>query len=814
MGVDAGHVVAQITGNDRSFKAAIGRTIASLASTQTAAENASLSIDKLFTPRPDDLRNQLVDIRTIIREIHVGAGSAVTSVNSLSRAAGTASKKSANAARNAIRAINSAQVATSGMGLPAMPAGVAGAPVIAPNVAPATDALRKVRRQADKANKAVGRTLNPARGNLHHQLDEARAVMRAFGASALFSSDSVGRLFKLVAITFGVRQIVNATTASIRMATEFERTSIAFRTMIGDAKVAAKLVADSRQLANVTPFTSRQVLAAGRTLIGYGFEVKDVIPTTRMLGDVSSATGKDLRELSVIYGQIRSAGKLMGQDLLQLVQAGFNPLKEISRTTGRSMSDLKDDMRKGLVTFDMVQAAFQSATSKGGLFFGMMEEQSKTLPGRWSTLVDSFQQTGASIAQYLIEPMKEVVIQATKASNALRAVTVGEGTAGQRAAVETVVGVGGGLAALQVGKMVASLFAKIRMAINITFLKALERQVVRLVTRFPMVALLAAALAFAKQLNNAYNDFADESENLFKGIAMAIPRLVSAVASVVIPDGLADGLLGHFDWLLDFFKTTIKNVLNLPANLAAVITEVATGVGAAQQAQNAQGEAGMLAANARRRAAAQAAAAAPLPLAELFEGLRVTAGQGLDASIRQKINDGKLLSAVDIERAAEMLGVKTAKDLANVSRQAIQNFLASINEDFRKAMSGEDFKRESVAGVVRAARRRAFNRDEENAAFGKGFEPGFQSGGLINLAGMLSGIFAAVKVGAAMPGPDKDPQLAGAFARGSVEAHRSLTQLPTSPTAKNTEENTKLAAEFLRQMLTGGIKLQGVGLAP
>ena len=73
-----------------------------------------------------------------------------------------------------------------------------------------------------------------------------------------------------------------------------------------------------------------------------------------------------------------------------MVNAGFNPLEEIARKTGKSIGELKNEMSKGAITSKMVQDAFISATSAGGKFFGMSSEGAKTLNGQISMLQESF----------------------------------------------------------------------------------------------------------------------------------------------------------------------------------------------------------------------------------------------------------------------------------------------------------------------------------------------------------------------------------------------------------------------------------------
>lgn len=167
---------------------------------------------------------------------------------------------------------------------------------------------------------------------------------------------------------------------------EAEQVRVSFQTMFGGVEEGNKMIDLMNEFANVTPFTNEQVIKAGRTLRAFGFDAKEIAPTLKILGDVSAGTGKDFGEMAVIFGQIKGAGRLMGQDLLQLINAGFNPLQIISEKTGKSMSVLKDEMSKGLISFDMVQQAFIDATSEGGLFNNMMEKQSQTFGGLVSTL--------------------------------------------------------------------------------------------------------------------------------------------------------------------------------------------------------------------------------------------------------------------------------------------------------------------------------------------------------------------------------------------------------------------------------------------
>ena len=166
---------------------------------------------------------------------------------------------------------------------------------------------------------------------------------------------------------------------------ELEQAKVAFGVFLGSARNAEIMIKRLNEFSNVTPFENKKVIAASKTLLAFGFTADEIIPTMTMLGDVSAGTGKDLKEMGRIFGKIKGNGRLMGEELNQLVDAGFNPLNNISKKTGKTQKEVRKEMEKGNISFKMVKESFKDATSEGGMFFKMMEKQSKTFAGRVST---------------------------------------------------------------------------------------------------------------------------------------------------------------------------------------------------------------------------------------------------------------------------------------------------------------------------------------------------------------------------------------------------------------------------------------------
>jgi tape measure domain-containing protein len=204
----------------------------------------------------------------------------------------------------------------------------------------------------------------------------------------------------------------------VELSAQMEDTTTSFEVMLGSAEAAKTMVDDLIKFSDVTPFEDMQITDAAKMLMNFGIAADDVMPSIQMLGDVSGGNAEKFSRLSLAFGQVSSQGKLMGQDLLQMINAGFNPLQEISKTTGKSMAQLKDEMSKGLVSFDMVQSAFMSATGEGGRFHDMMKKQSETWHGLISTfngLRNSAMRVFGDILQKALKPILKGLIQITQA---------------------------------------------------------------------------------------------------------------------------------------------------------------------------------------------------------------------------------------------------------------------------------------------------------------------------------------------------------------------------------------------------------------
>ena len=198
--------------------------------------------------------------------------------------------------------------------------------------------------------------------------------------------------------------------AGITFNSQMEQYQAGFTTLLGSAEKATQLVGNLKEMASKTPFELTDLAKASQVLLGFGVSAESLIPTLKNIGDVSLGNKDNFQGLALAFAQVQASGKLMGQDLNQMINNGFNPLQEISRTTGKSMADLKDEMSNGAISAEMVAKAFQTATAEGGRFAGAMEAQSKTLAGQWSTLKDNFNELSGKILKPLSDFLTNTLI--------------------------------------------------------------------------------------------------------------------------------------------------------------------------------------------------------------------------------------------------------------------------------------------------------------------------------------------------------------------------------------------------------------------
>lgn len=229
--------------------------------------------------------------------------------------------------------------------------------------------------------------------------------------------------------------------AGVKYNATIEQYQTSFEVMTGSAEKAVEVVDRLKKLGAETPFELPDLAETTQLLMNYGFTADEAIERMQMLGDISQGSADKMQRVATAYGQMSSAGKVQLEDVKQMIEAGFNPLQEISESTGESMQSLYERISDGTLAVDEITASMQRATSEGGKYFQSMEKQSQTINGLISTLKDNAQQLLGEVIQPLSKGFRTEVLPA--AINAIDELT----TAFQERGSQGLIEAGGGIVA-------------------------------------------------------------------------------------------------------------------------------------------------------------------------------------------------------------------------------------------------------------------------------------------------------------------------------------------------------------------------------
>lgn len=200
--------------------------------------------------------------------------------------------------------------------------------------------------------------------------------------------------------------------AGLKYNASIETYQTSFEVMTGSAEKAAEVIERLKKVGAETPFELPDLADTTQLLMNYGLTADEAMDKMMMLGDISQGSADKMSRIAMAYGQMSSAGKVQLEDIKQMIEAGFNPLQEISESTGESMSSLYDRISKGTLSVDEITASMERATSAGGKYYQSMQKQSQTFSGMISTLKDNAQQLLGEVVQPISDSMVSTLLPA------------------------------------------------------------------------------------------------------------------------------------------------------------------------------------------------------------------------------------------------------------------------------------------------------------------------------------------------------------------------------------------------------------------
>jgi tape measure domain-containing protein len=199
-------------------------------------------------------------------------------------------------------------------------------------------------------------------------------------------AESVRSTVSKIAGAFAVKELVSNI---VKVRGEFQQLEASFNTMLGSEEKADALMQQLIRTAATTPFDLQSVANGARQLLAYGENVENVNDDLIRLGNIAAGLNQPLNDLIYLYGTTMTQGRLYTADYNQFVGRGIPLGRELASVLGVTESKVREMVEAGKVGFPEVQQALQNLTNEGGMFYNLMEEQSKTITGRISNIQDS-----------------------------------------------------------------------------------------------------------------------------------------------------------------------------------------------------------------------------------------------------------------------------------------------------------------------------------------------------------------------------------------------------------------------------------------
>lgn len=367
--------------------------------------------------------------------------------------------------------------------------------------------------------------------------------------------------------------------AGVKYNASIESYQTSFEVMTGSAEKAAEVIDKLKKVGAETPFELPDLADTTQLLMNYGFSADEAMDKMMMLGDISQGSAEKMSRIATAYGQMSSAGKVSLEDVKQMIEAGFNPLQEISESTGESMASLYDRISKGTISVDEITASMQRATSEGGKYFQSMEKQSQTFSGLISSLKDNAQQLLGEVVKPISDGLTESLLPA--AISAIEQLTQGfeeNGVAGMIQAAGNIVN------GLFTGMMEnAPFLISAGMELLNQFLLGIATGVPALITKgFEIVTQLV--LGILQNLPQLITQGAAVITNFVNGLLSSLPSVLQSGVQMILR--LVDGIINNLPAIVSAAAQAIARFVasvasNLPQILSTgikIIGELASGL--------------------------------------------------------------------------------------------------------------------------------------------------------------------------------------------------------------------------------------------
>ena len=223
-------------------------------------------------------------------------------------------------------------------------------------------------------------------------VNRSNSLFQSIGNTAEKEGSRIDSIFRKLTIAaagfFTAQQALEYANKIATIRGEYQQLEVAFNTMLGSKAKADALMDRVIETAAKTPFDLQGVASGAKQLLAYGVASEDVTNRLVQLGNIAAGLSIPLNDIVYLYGTTMVQGRLFTQDVRQFMGRGIPLVKELSKELGKTEEEINAMVTAGKIGFPEVQKVLDNLTNSGGMFYNLMEEQSKTISGKISNLED------------------------------------------------------------------------------------------------------------------------------------------------------------------------------------------------------------------------------------------------------------------------------------------------------------------------------------------------------------------------------------------------------------------------------------------
>lgn len=247
--------------------------------------------------------------------------------------------------------------------------------------------VKQLKAAADQASRLNARVRAASGGvqGMVNPLSRVRDLLVGMGAGLI--------------VVAGIRKVfAGLKDALIDFPATLQVVQVGFNTLFdGNTAKAKDLMNQLKEFAIPTPFEMADLAPLAQQSIAFGLidkksanAGKETVALLNDIGDAAFGLGRGqagVDRIVLALGQMHTAQKVNGQDMLQLQSVGINAWKYLAEATGKTTAQVRDLTRKGLIPADQAIQAIRAGLRRD--FGGSMVAATKTLTGAISSIKDS-----------------------------------------------------------------------------------------------------------------------------------------------------------------------------------------------------------------------------------------------------------------------------------------------------------------------------------------------------------------------------------------------------------------------------------------